>query len=351
MGKSADISISVVIPCFRVRSKILSVLARIGPEVSRIYVVDDACPEGTGVYVQEQNDDPRVRVLFNQVNQGVGGAVLSGYRQAADDGATVIVKLDGDDQMDSRFIPSLVSPILDGKADYAKGNRFFSPDNLNQMPTVRVLGNSALSFINKCVSGYWNTMDPTNGFTAIHVEVIKVLKTNRISKRYFFESDMLFRLGTIRAVVKEVPMPAIYDTEESNLSVGNALLTFPGKFAYRFCLRILYNYFIRDFNVCSLELLAGIAMVVFGSWFGISAWSRSADLGMATPTGTVMLAVLPIIIGFQLLLSAVSFDVAHVPTDPIHPSLALLPKRRKADEEVESGPDMERAAERETLRL
>ena len=227
----------------------------------------------------------------------------------------------------------MIRPIEEAKADYAKGNRFFSPDNLVSMPWVRLIGNSALSFINKAVSGYWNTMDPTNGFTAIHANVVRLLPVKAIAKRYFFESDMLFRLGTFRAVVHEVPMKSIYQSEKSNLSVGKTLLTFPMKFLRRFVLRIGYNYFVRDFNVCSLQLLIGTILLIFGGWFGIASWMRSAELQIATPTGTIMLSVLPIIMGFQLLLAAISFDVANVPQHPIHPALDDLPPDANSDTE------------------
>ena len=310
--------IAVVIPCYKVRDHILGVISGIGPEVDLIYVVDDKCPDRTGEFVLDEGPDPRVQVVFNSVNLGVGGAVLNGYLNAVEDGADVIVKLDGDGQMDASYIPTLIKPIQEGKADYVKGNRFFSPDHIVQMPILRMIGNSGLSFINKLVSGYWNTMDPTNGFTVIHANIVRLLPVKAIDRRYFFESDMLFRLGTFRAVVAEVPMKAKYADEESNLSIGKTLFTFPPKFLRRFVLRIGYNYFLRDFNVCSLEILLGSVLILFGTWFGWTSWADSAANEVVTPTGTVMLAVLPIIMGFQLLLSAVSFDVANVPSDPIH---------------------------------
>ena len=313
--------IAVVIPSFRVRKHILDVLMEIGPEVDQIFVVDDQCPEHSGDFVVENNTDSRVKVIYNKTNLGVGGAVINGYRHAVAAEADVIVKLDGDGQMDPKLIPSLIKPIVEGDADYSKGNRFFSPEHVVKMPWLRMIGNSGLSFINKLVSGYWNTMDPTNGFTAIHAQVVQLLPLDVIDKRYFFESDMLFRLGTFRAVVAEVPMRSRYAEEESNLNIWNALVTFPPKFARRLMLRIGYNYFLRDFNVCSLELIAGISCMILGAWYGWTSWSYFSELGKATPTGTVMMSVLPIIIGFQLLLSAISFDVSSVPKKVIYPTL------------------------------
>lgn len=315
--------IAVVIPSFKVRDHILSVISRIGPSVSRIYVVDDKCPQQTGKHVQEKCRDPRVEVVFNETNQGVGGATMAGYRRALVDGATVIVKLDGDGQMDPAAIPSLVRPIQKGSADYTKGNRFYALENLEGMPFLRKIGNAGLSFISKVSSGYWNVMDPTNGYTAIHAGALSLLPLSKIERRYFFESDMLFRLNTIRAVVREVPMKAIYGDEKSNLSIIKVLRDFPAKHLTRFVKRVCYSYILRDFNVCSIELISGIGLLLFGAVFGAYHWYHAAMTQVATPTGTIMLAVLPIIVGVQLLLAAVSLDVANVPQEPLQESVEL----------------------------
>ncbi|MGZ3694051.1 MAG: glycosyltransferase family 2 protein, partial [Bdellovibrionota bacterium] len=134
--------IAVVIPSFRVRAQILSVLGSIGPDITRIFVVDDKCPEQSGKFVQENCRDSRVQVLFQTQNTGVGGATLRGFTEAASQGFDVVVKLDGDGQMDPKLIPLLVRPILEGKADYTKGNRFHSPRGLKGMPRLRLVGNA-----------------------------------------------------------------------------------------------------------------------------------------------------------------------------------------------------------------
>jgi glycosyltransferase involved in cell wall biosynthesis len=222
--------IAVVIPCYKVSRHILSVLANIGKEVAIIYVVDDKCPEGSGLLVQAQCHDPRVRVIFHDINKGVGGATISGYRQAVADGATVAVKIDGDGQMDSGLIPMFVHPILSGHADYTKGNRFFDIELLTSMPRLRLFGNSVLSLVSKVASGYWDIMDPTNGFTAIHTTVLKHLSLDKLDERYFFESDMLFRLNVTRAVVQDIPLEARYGDEESSLNIARVAREFPAKF-------------------------------------------------------------------------------------------------------------------------
>ena len=313
--------VAVVIPSYKVRDHILSVVNRIGPIVNRIYVVDDKCPQGSGRLAAEECRDARVVVLFHEINQGVGGAMITGYRRALLDGADVVVKLDGDGQMDPDLIPSFISPIQRGVADYTKGNRFYAIENLEGMPFVRIFGNTALSFVNKLSSGYWNVMDPTNGYTAIHSSALSALPLAKLEKRYFFESDMLFRLNTVRAVVRDVPMKAIYGDEKSNLSIFKVIRDFPTKYLGRFLKRIFYSYVLRDVNVCSIQMAAGIPMILFGSFFGAYHWYLSALTNSTAPTGTIMLAVLPVIVGVQLLLAAVSFDVANIPQQPLQETL------------------------------
>ncbi len=211
--------IAVVVPCYRVSRQVLGVIGRIGPECWRIYVVDDACPEGSGDLVEAKCADPRVRIIRHRRNLGVGAAVMSGYRAALDDGADIIVKIDGDGQMAPELLPGFVAPILSGHADYCKGTRFYELDQLGRMPLVRKLGNAALSFMAKLSGGYWDIFDPANGYTAIHASVARRLPFDKISERYFFETDMLFRLNTIRAVVVDIPMDASYGDETSSLKV------------------------------------------------------------------------------------------------------------------------------------
>jgi glycosyltransferase involved in cell wall biosynthesis len=295
----------------------MTLLSQIGEEVSMIYVVDDCCPEESGKLVQRESKDNRVRVVFNNKNLGVGGTVMTGYREAMNDGAVVFVKLDGDGQMDPKYIRKLVAPIINGEADYTKGNRFFNIEKLLVMPKVRLIGNSMLSLINKVVTGYWNIIDPTNGFTAISVSALKMLPLSKIDNRYFFESDMLFRLSIIRAVVKDVPIPAFYGDEKSNLSIRKTLWEFPIKYLNRFNKRIFYNYFLRDFNAGTIQLLFGLITLVAGFAFGIYHWRSSYKEMVATPTGTIMISALLVILGFQLLLGVLNFDVQNTPKTPL----------------------------------
>lgn len=310
--------IAVAIPCFKVKKHILSVIEQIGQDVDRIYVVDDCCPEKTGDFVANQCFDSRVHVLWHTENQGVGGAMVTAYKQAlADNNIDVVVKIDGDGQMDPLLLPHFIEPIQRGEADYTKGSRFFTLESLESMPPMRKFGNAILSFVNKVSSGYWTVMDPTNGYTAIHCQSLRLLPLDKLSKRYFFESDMLFRLGTLRAVVQDIPMDAIYADEVSNLSIKKVLLDFPPLYIKAFFKRVFYNYFLRDFNGASLKLVVGLSMMLFGSLWGGMHWINSILSCDEASTGTVMLAVLPIILGFQLLLSAIDYDMSHTPKRPL----------------------------------
>ncbi len=307
----------IVIPCYKVSVHICDLIREISDDVDFIFVVDDCCPEKSGSLVEDTFSDPKIRVIYHPTNQGVGGAVLTGYQAAIKAGADVIVKLDGDGQMDPALIPEFIAPILHGKADYTKGNRFFGIEAVKQMPFVRLIGNAGLSFLTKLSSGYWNLFDPTNGFTAISAKVIDQLPVNKISRRYFFESDMLFRLNILRAVIIDIPMIAKYSTEKSNLKVSREFPQFLLKNLLNFIKRVLYNYFIRNFNYASLELLFGIPLLGFGIVFGAINWIDPGQPGALASAGTVMLAALPVIIGFQMLLGFVNYDMANIPSQPL----------------------------------
>lgn len=310
--------VAVVIPSYRVTRHILGVIAGIGPEVARIYVVDDKCPDGSGAFVRANCRDPRVTVIEHEQNQGVGGAVMTGYRAAIADGAAVIVKVDGDGQMDASLIPQFVAPILAGEADYTKGNRFFNLERIGSMPPMRLFGNAVLSFLTKLSSGYWDLFDPTNGYTAIHADAARYLPFDKISRRYFFETDMLFRLNTLGAVVTDVPMDAVYGDEVSNLKISRIVTEFAAKHVRNFFKRLFYNYYLRNMSLASIELPLGVASLLFGSVFGIVHWIGAERHNLATPAGTVMLAALPVIMGVQLILAFLAYDIASVPRNPLH---------------------------------
>lgn len=321
-------SVAVVIPSYKVRNHILDVIAKIGPEVVRIYVVDDCCPDGSGDLVERSCTDPRVRVLRNAKNLGVGGSVMHGYQAAIDDGMDIVVKVDGDGQMEPSLIPDFIAPILSGMADYTKGNRFFDLEGLRSMPRVRLFGNAILSLMTKLSSGYWDLFDPTNGFTAIHCKVAQHLPFRKISNRYFFETDMLFRLNVLRAVVVDVPMAAKYEDEVSNLNIRKVAGEFLAKHCRNLGKRVFYNYFLRDMSIASIELIFGLLMLAFGIGFGMTHWLSSLSSGVPSAAGTVMLFGMSVIVGIQLVLAFLAYDISAVPRRPLHGMISATNPQR-----------------------
>lgn len=314
--------IAVVIPAYCAASHIRMVVAGLPRFVTHIIVVDDHSPDETAEMVTSIKD-PRICLIRHHENQGVGGAVLSGYDAALEAGAQIIVKMDSDDQMDPNYLLPLIAPIVTGDADYAKGNRFLHSRQLESMPMLRRVGNIGLSFFTKLASGYWNIFDPTNGYTAIHASVLAKLDRTAVHRRFFFETSLLLELGLLRAVVRDVYVPARYGSETSTLSERKAIFDFPPRLLHGLLRRIVIQYFVRDFSAGSLFLLAGCLFTMFGFFFGVYHWYLSAATGIEASIGTVMLAVLPIILGIQFLLQAVNLDVQSVPTRPLQQDFGL----------------------------
>jgi len=307
-------TIAAVIPAYRVADQIESVLNGLPDYLRYIIVVDDASPDRTSDLVSAlASRDGRIVLVRNARNQGVGGAVVAGFCKALELGAQIIVKIDGDGQMDPAYIPALVTPLIEGKADYTKGNRFRDLDALRHMPLVRRVGNLGLSFLTKAATGYWNCFDPTNGFFAIRAEILAELPLERIDRRYFFETSMLANLYLLDAFVLDVPMPARYHGERSSLSIGRVLGEFPPKLFTTFLRRILLKYYLYDFSMMSVYLLTGVPLLLFGLFFGSIKWIQYAKLGVPAPTGTVILPTLALILGIQILLSAIEIDMSSTP--------------------------------------
>lgn len=324
-NRPVDGGIAVILPCFQVERSVARVLEGIGPEVSVIYCVDDASTDGTVTAILNRAEsDSRVTLLRRPHNGGVGAAMIDGYLAALRDDWTILVKLDADGQMNPGLIADLTAQVRSGEADYVKGNRFYSAETIHRMPIVRVLGNAGVSYLSKMSSGYWQLFDPTNGFTALHANVARALPFEKIHRRYFFESDMLFRLYIIRAKVLEWPMRSAYSEEESNLSELHSLLVFPFLHVRNALKRLVYTYFLRNFSLASANLVVGIVFVVASAAFGASAWIGSYTSGIPATAGTVMLSALPFLVGVQLILSFLAHDMTMVPSEPIQRQIARL---------------------------
>ena len=177
------------------------------------------------------------------------------------------------------------------------------------MPKSRIFGNLILSFFAKLSTGYWRIFDPNNGFTAINSHKLKSIPLGKIDNQYFFESDMLFRLNLVDAAVIDVPMPAIYGDEKSNLKVRRAILEFPYKHLKNFIKRIFYSYYLRDFNLASVELPLGLSCMSFAIIIGLDSWLQGISEGTPTEPGTLVLFSITFLAGLQFILAFFSFDM------------------------------------------
>ncbi|MCB9112132.1 MAG: glycosyltransferase family 2 protein [Anaerolineales bacterium] len=315
--------IAVVIPSFKTENEIVSVLNGIPSFVRHIIVVDDASPDSSADLVAAAaKRNRRILLIRHEANQGVGGAMVTGFKKALELGAEIVIKLDGDGQMDPQYIPALITPLIAGEADYAKGNRFRDFASLQQMPLIRRVGNLGLSFLTKAATGYWNIFDPTNGYFAIRTELLKQLPLDKIDKSYYFETSMLSRLYLLGAVVQDVTIPARYRNEISSLSIRRVLFEFPYKLVNTFFRRMILRYFIFDFSMMSIYLLTGIPLLLFGLIFGTIKWIQYAKIGIPAPTGTVILPTLAVILAIQILLSAIEIDLHATPRKAISKALA-----------------------------
>ena len=310
--------VAAVIPAYRVEKDIQTVISGLPTYIRHIIVVDDASPDSTSDLVTASaKKDKRIILICHRQNQGVGGAMVSGFKKALELDAQIVVKIDGDGQMDVSRLPSLLEPLILGHADYVKGNRFRDFQALQKMPWIRRVGNMALGFLSKAATGYWNIFDPTNGFLAIRAEVLAQLPLDRIDKTYFFETSMLANLYLIGAVIRDVAMPARYKGEVSNMLIHRVLLEFPVKLFSTFIRRMWLKNFIYDFSMASIYLIFGLPLLLFGLIFGSVKWIQYASQNIPAPTGTVMLPTLSVLLGIQILLSAVEIDLHSVPKEPL----------------------------------
>lgn len=323
-----NLKVFVVMPAYNESAHIKDTISRVPSFVDKIIVIDDASSDNTSEIVRSTADE-RIQIIVNGQNLGVGGATIAGYRRALQEDVDIVVKLDADGQMDPNNIGKLIKPIVDCEADYTKGFRFHDRQTLRKMPKIRLFGNLGLSYLVKMASGYWNIFDPTNGFTAIHRGALELLELDNISRDYFFETDMLCSLYRLQSLVKDVMLPTHYGTETSRLSASKALIQFPAKLFFRYLQRIIWRYYVRDFSVFSILFFFGWIFFLFGLIFGAAIWYINASKGIATPTGTVMLSVVPLFLGFQMLLHANLYDVSNIPNETL--------QRQSAEGDNESG--------------
>jgi glycosyltransferase involved in cell wall biosynthesis len=304
--------INIIIPAYNEERFIAGVLSAIPGYIDKIIVVDD-CSEDNTFTVASAPADPRVIVLKTSHNSGVGGAVILGYKKALESGGQVLVKMDGDGQMPPEYLEPILDSIIEKGYDYAKGNRFLHSEAINRMPPLRIFGNIVLTFLTKAASGYWHIFDPQNGYTAIRDNAVQSIDLEKVDKRFFFENDMLVHLNIQNYRVTDVAMPARYGEEASDVRISRVLIAFPPLLLRRFGYRIFQKYILRNFSPVALFLVLGLPIFLWGAFFGLYLWARVLWTAEPTPTGSIMLALVPIVLGFQLLLQAIVLDIQETP--------------------------------------
>jgi glycosyltransferase involved in cell wall biosynthesis len=306
--------IAAVVPAYKEEAMIGRVIDTMPDFVDHIVIVDDCSPDATSDVVRSIAS-PRVTLLRHEVNQGVGGAIITGHKAAIDLGADVNVIMAGDAQMDPQHLPKLLDRVTDDGYGFAKANRFYAPESFEGMPRHRVFGNIVLSFMTKLASGYWHLFDPQNGYTAVRTEVLRNIPLDRVAKRYSFENDLLIHLNIQQVAAVDVPVPAVYGDEVSSIKLGKVVPELLDLLFRGFWRRIWYRYVLWSFSPIALLLFLGLAASVFG--LGVAIWIAFVIVGSVIATaGTVMLAALPLMIGTQMLISALQLDIQASPATP-----------------------------------
>lgn len=303
--------VCVVVPAYNEGDLVLKVIDTTPELVDHVIIIDDASKDNT-FDIAKNSNDKRVIVIKHEKNQGVGGAIMTGHKKVLELGDDISVVMAGDAQMNPAYLPALLDPIIEEGYGFTKGNRFLARDSLKGMPVYRVFGNIVLTFMTKFASGYWHIFDPQNGYTAITRSALELLDFDAIHKRYPFENDLLINLNIFNIRIKDVSIPAVYGEEQSNIRLYKVIPSLLIALARGYCRRITQKYVLRSFSPVALFLSAGSVLFLWGAGFGIyelvKHWGREP-----AATGIVMLAVLPLLVGFELLLQAVVLDINESP--------------------------------------
>lgn len=300
--------IAIVIPAYRVERWIQTLLKEVPAYIDYIIVVDDSSDDKTSEKVKEVFDS-RVQLIKHAKNRGVGGAMKTGFQEAMKLGADICVKIDGDGQMSPSYLPALLYPLVLKECDYIKGNRFTFLANNRSMPWIRQLGSHILTFLNKFSSGYWHIFDPQNGYVAIRTNCLRRIPMKWIDESYFFENSMLISLNIIEARVSDVFIPSRYGEEESSMKILWVLRHFPIKLIRGFFHRVFFRYIYKDISPVSIMLFLGTSLMLGGVLWGVRAWYLSYLSNVEVSLGGLALGLIPILLGFQLLLSALLQDI------------------------------------------
>jgi glycosyltransferase involved in cell wall biosynthesis len=300
--------VAVVVPAYNEERLIAETITGIPSFVDRIYVVDDASSDGTAEAARALRD-PQVEVIVHERNEGVGAAIVTGYRRAIEERIDVTCVMAGDNQMDPEELEALALPVARGEVDYHKANRLFTGQAWQLIPRTRYLGNAILSLLTKIASGYWHVADSQAGYTAIGLPILELLDLDRVYKRYGFPNDLLVHLNVWNARVRDFPSRPIYGVgERSGIRLRKVVPTISWLLLKGFFWRMKEKYVIRDFHPLVFFYFLGFLMGLLGLALGITEIVLRA-LGNQITAATVVLVALLLIFGSQFTLFAMWFDM------------------------------------------
>ena len=301
--------VAVVVPARDEEELIGSTLAGIPPFVDRIYVVDDDSRDATATRVRDAGD-PRIELLTHERNSGVGAAIVTGYKRAAEEGIDVTCVMAADGQMDPDDLGAIAGAVARDEVDYAKANRLFTGQAWNLMPRHRYLGNAVLSMLTKIASGYWHVADSQSGYTALSLPMLRRLDLDRIYPRYGFPNDMLVHLNVWNARVRDFPSRPIYGIgERSGIRLGRVIPSIAWLLVKGFFWRLREKYVIRDFHPLVFFYALGMLFTTLGLALGAYVAIERIFLGGDITAGTATLVALLLVSGTQFMLFAMWFDM------------------------------------------
>ncbi|KAB2808188.1 glycosyltransferase family 2 protein [Pimelobacter simplex] len=303
--------VGVVVPAYNEEKLIGKTLSTMPELVDRIFVIDDCSTDATSEAAAAVHD-PRVEIIRQPKNTGVGGAIITGHRRVLDEGLDVSVVMAGDAQMDPDYLPALLDPIADDDVRFTKANRFYTRTSTAGMPAYRQFGNVVLSVMTKFSSGYYHLFDPQNGYTALHRDALSRLDLDEIAANYSFENSLLIHLNVLRVRARDVPIPAIYGDEVSTMRMRKVIPALLRTLIGGFWMRIWRKYVFPSFAPFALLFFSGLALTTLGVGAAVVITVLALNDVTASPA-TVMISIAPLLAGIQLLISALSMDISESP--------------------------------------
>lgn len=305
-------TIAALVPAYNEELLISKVVEGMPSFVDNIIIVDDCSTDNTSRVVSKIRDE-RVIFISHKKNTGLGGAIKSAVKKARELNTEIGVVMAGDNQMDPKYLPSLLDPICDEEYDFTKQNRFYSTEGFANMPKHRVFGSLVLAFMTRVASGYWHIIDPQNGYVAYGPRVMNELNFDRLTHGYALENDVLINLNILSMRIKEVPGKIIYGEEKSTMKLWKIIPSFSIFLFFGFFRRIFKKYVLRGFHPIAIFMFFGSILLLFGLLFGLFQWHNSKTSGIPATTGTVMLSALPLLMGFEMLLWSIVLDIQEEP--------------------------------------